>query len=107
MPKVLLITGGHASDKARVANVAKQIAEQHHNAATKVHGLDPAAAAPGLLIPAPGLGKQLLVVVKKSGQHQNVRAFRVINLDRFARFPRGKAVTFAIREAVDACLAAS
>lgn len=105
MSNVLLIIGGQNQSKARAARVAAQIADQHHGAAVKVLGLDPAQSA-RLIKPAPGLGrKQLVVAIKGAANSPNIRARRVINLDRFPR-PEGRAVTFAIREAVDACLAA-
>lgn len=106
MPNVLLIIGAQNSTRLSAARVAAQIADQHHSAAVKVLGLDPAQSA-RLIKPAPGLGrKQLVVAIKGAANSPNIRARRVINLDRFPR-PEGRAVTFAIREAVDACLAAS
>ncbi|OVE45608.1 hypothetical protein [Chromobacterium violaceum] len=109
MSKVLLITGDKGSGKSRAARVAAQIAEQHHDA--QVNVIDDERASEQTLKRALTNGasgpKRILIVVKNPNQHLRVRADRVINLDRFSRYPGGRAVTFAIREAVDGCLAAN
>ena len=100
----LLIIGKKGVQRDRVINVARQIAEQHHAAQTSVKD---AGDRGGMLKPAPGLGhKQLVILVKAPSAEHDIRAHRVINLDRFQRHPQGRAITFAIREAVDDCLAA-
>ncbi|MBP4048994.1 hypothetical protein J9978_05710 [Chromobacterium violaceum] len=113
MSKVLLITGDKGTGKSRAARVAAQIAEQHHDAQVKV--IDDERAGEQTLKRAlehrDGGGearrKHILIVVKAPNQRLRIRADRVINLDRFSRYPGGRAVTFAIREAVDGCLAAN
>ncbi|GAB2885245.1 hypothetical protein GCM10027202_12300 [Microvirgula curvata] len=101
MPPVLLIVGEQGSGKTCAARVAAQIAEQHHHAVAQVlDGEVPARK--------PVTGRQahaLLIVTKCPDSRARIKAHRVIHLDRFARWPRGKALTFALREAVDDCLA--
>lgn len=107
MSKVLLIIGEQGSGKTCAALVAKQIAEQHHGADVTLLDEGESRPRPRLTKPAPGTaGNQLTIFVKAPNSDTRIRAFRVINLAYFTRYPRGKALTFAIREAVDACLAA-
>lgn len=74
--KTLLITASSTQDAQRAAKVAAQIALQHHGA----NGLQ---------------------IIHASGRQQRPRADRALHLDRFPH-PAGRAVTFALREAVDA-----
>jgi len=99
--KTLLITGAQGIGKNRAAQVAVQIAEQHHGVQAFVldeneHGR-----------PRVPKGCPLLIRVRTNGTPIN-RALpkpgRIINLDRFP-YPQGRAVAFAIREAVDQLIA--
>ncbi|BAK75419.1 hypothetical protein NH8B_0584 [Pseudogulbenkiania sp. NH8B] len=99
--KTLLIIGAKGSGKSSAAQVAAQIAMQHHGADSVLHELDDNTTRSTQFT-----REAIRIVVKTTPSRGKVPATRVLNMDHFARHPRGRAVTFAIREAVDACLAA-
>lgn len=94
--KTILITGQQGIGKTRAGNVAAQIAAQHHGLKAVVVDADPDRRLPRA---------DLLIICQTSGTgRQRIRADRVLNLDRFPH-PCGRAITFALREAVDALAA--
>lgn len=94
--KTILITGKQGIGKSRSAKVAAQIAAQHHGLTAAI------VDAKGQTGPR---NADLLIVCQTSGAgRQRIRADRVLHLDRFPH-PCGRAVTFALREAVDALAA--
>lgn len=94
--KTILITGKHGSGKSRSANVAAQIAAQHHGLkAVVVDANEP---------PRKHRADLLIICQASDSCRQRIRADRVLHLDRFPH-PCGRAVTFALREAVDALAA--
>ncbi|PXX49400.1 hypothetical protein [Aquitalea magnusonii] len=110
--KTILITGDKPEHKLRAAKVAMQIAEQHHGVRAEVTGVSDYTANKYGLKPAPGLGKPLIKIVVAGSETQGRgrgRADKVINMaaPTFAKHPNGRSVTFALREAVDHCLASA
>ena len=98
--KTILIIGERGIGKTTCANVIAQIAQQHHGKTTEIRDADDPIK----------YGKpmsDLLVICQRSDlRHKRVPANYVINLDKFKN-PRGRNVTFVLREAIEHCLAAA
>jgi hypothetical protein len=112
--KTILITGDIKPEhKLRAAKVAMQIAEQHHGVRAEVTGVSDYTANKYGLKLAPGLGKPLIKIVVAGSEtlrrSRGPRADKVINMaaPTFSKHPNGRSVTFALREAVDHCLASA
>lgn len=88
-PQILLLIGPPAETRA-AAIVARQIAQQHHGVSMQiVHGHA-----------NPDIRYQIVCRPTRGGTYYT----RSLYLDRFPR-PRGRAMTFALREAIDALVA--
>lgn len=98
MPKTILIKGAVRQNNQAAARVAQQIAVQMYDqtaaifdAATLNRDLSRQVIPPSI------------VIAVSDGKSRNFNADRVVDMDRHAKHPRGAAVVFLLRSAVQAC----